>query len=203
VLVADLLPLADSEEGRGLTDEGEPDGLQAPGHGARPVAAARWCTPPAARPRLDDDRPERPRRDVRRERDLAACRIKVDRRPGARGGKGAEPELPSCHGGATDRSRIGSGPRGNDSRGIAVSAVVGARRRFGAVATSRHVMMEKGALLQCQLALTWPGLGLALFLRRPVLPPFARSRGPSSGPSRPLGTVEQWRPLRWRPLRGP
>jgi hypothetical protein len=35
------------DEGRGVAHEGAPDGVQAPGHGEGPMAAARRCAPPA------------------------------------------------------------------------------------------------------------------------------------------------------------
>src|SRR5262249_12482328 len=47
VILRDRAAASTGYEGRRLTDEGAPDGLQASRHGADPVAAARRCTPPA------------------------------------------------------------------------------------------------------------------------------------------------------------
>ena len=47
VILRDRAAASTGYGGRRLTDEGAPDGLQAPRHGADPVAPARRCTPPA------------------------------------------------------------------------------------------------------------------------------------------------------------
>ena len=47
LILRDRAAASTGYEGRRLTDEGAPDGLQAPRHGADPVEAARRCTPPA------------------------------------------------------------------------------------------------------------------------------------------------------------